>query len=149
MEDRTPRLMENEFTFPDGSTGWFDLRFDPVPGGVFILSLDITARKRVQEEQRVMLEVLQLINEAENWETSLESLLARLKSWSHCEAVGIRLKEGPDFPYFMTMGFPEGFVRMESHLCSYAEDGEVECDAEGNPILECMCGNILRGRFDP
>jgi PAS domain S-box-containing protein len=23
------------------------------------------------------------------------------------------------------------------------------CDGQGNPVLECMCGNVLRGRFNP
>ncbi|MEW6363265.1 MAG: ATP-binding protein [Acidobacteriota bacterium] len=149
MDARIPHRMENQFTFPDGSRGWFELRFEPVPEGVFILSLEITERKRAEEEQRVMYEVLQLINTAENGEVLLKSMLGRLRSWSQCEAVGIRLKEGSDFPYFLTSGFPEEFVRMERHLCSYNEEGEVECDAEGNPILDCMCGNILCGKFDP
>ena len=48
MEDRAARQMENEFTFPDGSKGWFELRFEPVPQGVFILSLEITDRKRAE-----------------------------------------------------------------------------------------------------
>lgn len=56
MRDREPRQMENEFAFPDGSKGWFDLRFDPVPEGVFILSLDITARKRTEEALRTVFE---------------------------------------------------------------------------------------------
>ncbi len=38
--------LENEFVFPDGSIGWFDLSFQPVPEGVFILSMDITHRKK-------------------------------------------------------------------------------------------------------
>ena len=149
MEDRTPRRMDNEFAFPDGSKGWFDLRFEPVPEGIFILSLDITERKRIEEEQRIKLEVLQLINAAESWEDLLKSVLNHLKTWSDCEAVGIRLKDGPDFPYFVTSGFPEEFVRMENYLCSYDEKGDVKRDAEGHPILDCMCGNILSGRFDP
>jgi PAS domain S-box-containing protein len=45
METREPARMENEFAFPDGSKGWFELRFEPVPQGVFVLSLDITDRK--------------------------------------------------------------------------------------------------------
>jgi PAS domain S-box-containing protein len=149
MEDRTPHRMENEFAFPDGSQSWFELRFEPVPEGVFIFSLDIAERKCAEDEEKMMVEALQLINSAESWESLLNSMLGCLKNWSHCEAVGIRLKEGPDFPYFVTSGFPEEFVRLENHLCSYGEDGEVECDAEGKPIVECMCGNILRGRFDP
>jgi PAS domain S-box-containing protein len=45
METRAARRMDNEFLYPDGSRGWFELRFNPVPEGVFIFSLDITDRK--------------------------------------------------------------------------------------------------------
>lgn len=50
MEKRDHHRMENEFTFPDGSKGWFDLRFEPVSEGVFILSLEITERKRMEQK---------------------------------------------------------------------------------------------------
>lgn len=49
MEKRIARNLENEFKFPDGSTGWFELRIQPVHQGVFILSMDITERKKVEE----------------------------------------------------------------------------------------------------
>ena len=45
LETRVPNHLENEFLFPDDSTGWFDLSIQPVPEGVFILSIDITERK--------------------------------------------------------------------------------------------------------
>ena len=35
--------------FPDRSTGWFDVRSQPVPEGVFVLSIDITERKRARD----------------------------------------------------------------------------------------------------
>jgi PAS domain S-box-containing protein len=46
MERRTSRDIENEFTFPDGSTRWFELRIRPVPVGICIYSADIESRKR-------------------------------------------------------------------------------------------------------
>lgn len=46
MTERKHDRFENEFAFPDGSKGWFELRFVPVPQGVCILSLDITDQKR-------------------------------------------------------------------------------------------------------
>jgi PAS domain S-box-containing protein len=49
LEERTAENLENEFTFPDGTIGWFDLRIQPVPEGVFILSVDITERKNTEE----------------------------------------------------------------------------------------------------
>ena len=45
LETRVPNHLENEFLFPDDSIGWFDLSIQPVPEGVFILSIDITERK--------------------------------------------------------------------------------------------------------
>src|SRR5688500_12927109 len=36
MEERTGHVFENQFTFPDGSTRWFELRVQPVPGGICI-----------------------------------------------------------------------------------------------------------------
>jgi PAS domain S-box-containing protein len=50
MEERIPHRMENEFTFPDGDKGWFELLIQPVAEGIFVLSLDITERKQAEEE---------------------------------------------------------------------------------------------------
>jgi PAS domain S-box-containing protein len=49
MGDRTPRQIENEFTRPDGVSAWFQVVIQPVPEGLFILSADITERKRYDE----------------------------------------------------------------------------------------------------
>jgi signal transduction histidine kinase len=48
MQQRKHERLENEFEFPDGSKGWFELRFIPVPEGTCVLSLDITESKRTQ-----------------------------------------------------------------------------------------------------
>jgi PAS domain S-box-containing protein len=45
MEFRTPQQIENEFVFPDGSVGFFNVKIEPVPEGVLILSDDITEKK--------------------------------------------------------------------------------------------------------
>ncbi|MBI4199466.1 MAG: PAS domain S-box protein [Chloroflexi bacterium] len=50
MEKHTPHRMENQFTFPNGDTGWFELSIQPVPEGIFILSADITELKQAEEE---------------------------------------------------------------------------------------------------
>lgn len=46
LRERVRMKMLNEFTFPDGGVGWFELRFVPVPEGVCILSLDVTEDRR-------------------------------------------------------------------------------------------------------
>ena len=50
MKTRIPDKMENKFTYPDGSTAWFELHIEPAPEGIMILSLDITKRKDAEEE---------------------------------------------------------------------------------------------------
>ncbi len=50
MAERSHARMDNEFTHADGSTGWFELRFIPVPEGICLLSLDITNERRSRDE---------------------------------------------------------------------------------------------------
>ena len=52
MEERTPHRMANEFIYPDGSKGWFELSIQPTADGIFILSNDITERTRAEAELR-------------------------------------------------------------------------------------------------
>ncbi len=52
FKNREPLHMENRFIFADGSEGWFDLHFQPIPEGLFILSSDITHRKKNEEHIR-------------------------------------------------------------------------------------------------
>ena len=52
MSNRVCHHMENEFVYPDGFKGWFELSIQPIPEGIFILSMDITERKRAEKEIR-------------------------------------------------------------------------------------------------
>ena len=67
MEERTPHHMVNEFIYPDGSKGWFELSIQPAPNGIFILSNEVTERKRAEETLRqrlVELETLHAVSAA-------------------------------------------------------------------------------------
>ena len=50
MTNRVSARIENEFTFEDGSKGWFELRIEPVPEGILIFSVDITKNKANEAE---------------------------------------------------------------------------------------------------
>lgn len=65
------------------------------------------------------------------------------------EAAGLRLVDGFDYPYYFTKGFDPDFVKKEMYLCALGQEGEMIRDSEGNPYLECMCGNVIEGRTDP
>ncbi|MBX3010022.1 MAG: PAS domain-containing sensor histidine kinase [Caldilineaceae bacterium] len=55
LQERTAENLENQFVYPDGTLGWFELRIRPVPEGIFILSLDITARKRIEQAEQALM----------------------------------------------------------------------------------------------
>jgi PAS domain S-box-containing protein len=50
MSKRIPIRMENEFTYPNGEKGWFELSIQPVPEGILILSIGTTERKQMEEK---------------------------------------------------------------------------------------------------
>ncbi len=89
------------------------------------------------------------MNKVSSRRESISQITDRLVDWLGCDAVGIRLKDGDDYPYYESRGFPEEFVELENTLCLTDEQGRTARDGNGNPVLECMCGNIICGRFDP
>jgi PAS domain S-box-containing protein len=79
----------------------------------------------------------------------LNAVIRLLRRWTDCEAVGVRLRQGEDYPYYTTVGFSEQFVKTENSLCAVDQAGEPVRDPAGRPMLECLCGAVIEGRFDP
>ncbi len=102
---------------------------------------DITERKRHERERDLTVEFLRLMQEAGNKRDMIAASIAFFRDRLDCEAVGIRLNEGEDYPYFETSGYSPEFIRAESKLCTRRE--------EGRPVLDCMCGDVISGRVDP
>ncbi len=116
---------------------------------VLFFAQDVTSEKAARQERQITIELLRMINSAGDHDDLLRSVLRFLQRQFDCEAVGIRLRQGNDYPYFETSGFDDDFVRAESRLCAIEDNGELILDASGNPLLECMCGNVLTERTDP
>jgi PAS domain S-box-containing protein len=109
---------------------------------------DISDRKQIEAERENMIQVLEILNAKTDIRELMRSLIDFIQEISGCESVGIRLREGNDFPYYETRGFSDDFIKTETHLCVQDIHGQLERDDIGNPLLECMCGNIIRGRTD-
>ena len=93
MTNRVPHQMDNEFTFEDGSKAWFELRMEPVPEGVLILSVDITRSRQVEAEltaYRSRLEQVVAQRTAECAETN-EELTRKIQQVEKTEA-GLELR---------------------------------------------------------
>ncbi|MDQ7779850.1 MAG: PAS domain S-box protein [Planctomycetota bacterium] len=116
---------------------------------VAVMGVDIGERKRLEHEREITVEFLRLAGGNLPVRELVGKTARFFKEHLGFEAVGIRLQTDDDYPYFEANGFPEEFVQLENSLCARTESGEVARDSAGNPVLECMCGNIICGRFDP
>jgi signal transduction histidine kinase/CheY-like chemotaxis protein len=105
-------------------------------------------RKRAERERELSIEFLRLVNASNETRQLIEASVRFFQKQSGCEAVGIRLRNGEDYPYYEAKGFAEEFILAESLLCVRDPDCATQCDSAGNPALACMCGNVIRGRFD-
>ncbi len=110
---------------------------------------DITEHKQIESERETTVKLLSLLNKKNNLHDLIRMILRFIKGISGCEAVGIRLRDGNDFPYYETSGFSDEFIEAERYLCVSDLNRQLQCDEIGNPVLECMCGIIICGRFDP
>jgi hypothetical protein len=79
----------------------------------------------------------------------LTEILGEICSLSDCQSVGIRLHDNGDYPYYVYDGFPDFFIIKENSVCARDNEDNLIIDEDGNPLLECMCGNVLKGRVDP
>ena len=110
---------------------------------------DITGLKLSETYRETGREILQILNEPGNMQNCIRRVLAELKTRIGIDAVGIRLQEGDDFPYFVQEGFPNDFLLTENPLIDRDADGEVCRHPDGSARLECTCGLVISGKTDP
>ncbi len=113
------------------------------------MSPSVSKRTREEEATDALLEVIGLATTGVDSHDLIRSILEHVRNWLGCQATGMRLSDGEDYPYFEVQGFPAEFVRLENSLCATGPDGAPLHDLKGSPVLECMCGNVILGRFDP
>ena len=155
VKTRVPYDLTHKVIRPDGAVRVVHERCQTYYGesGKPLRSLgtvqDITERERASERQRLAIRLLELLHLGGEYPDAVRDIVRLVKESTGLEAVGIRLHDGQDYPYYEARGFPDEFVEAERTLCVHGPDGELLQDADGNPILECMCGNIVCRRTDP
>lgn len=125
MENRFPYEMENEFTYPDGTKGWFDLRIEPVPEGVLLLSIDITERKQAEEKLNRAL-------------SDLERSNTQLQEFAY--VVSHDLRE----PLRMVTSFLQILEKRYKGRLDKDADGYINFAVEGGTRMQAMIDDILQ-----
>ncbi len=123
--------------------------YSPAKGYFAAVLEDITERKKSEAEREITVEFLKIANATTSTHELVKAATDFFQKQCGCEAVGIRLKEGEEYPYYVTSGFPPEHVRLENQICARDDAGYVVRDSKGTPIIECMCGAVVSGKFDP
>lgn len=115
---------------------------------LFSVVHDITERKRSESYRNMGQEILLALNDAGSQQQSIQRIIEIVKSATGMDAVGIRLQDGDDFPYFCQEGFSQDFLKTENSLLSRTQDGGICRNEEGSVCLECTCGLVVSGKTD-
>jgi hypothetical protein len=103
------------------------------------------------ERKKITKQIHAELENITNFKAALIAVLNHIKKLTDCEAIAIRLHDNDgDYPYYVYDGFSKSFILHENSLCSKNAGGKRIRSPDGNGyLLDCMCGNIIRGRFDP
>jgi PAS domain S-box-containing protein len=66
---------------------------------------DVTEQRRAQQEREITIAFLRMVNNSTGTRELVRSAATFFQKQSGCEAVGIRLHEGEDYPYYEARGF--------------------------------------------
>ena len=117
--------------------------------GIIGFTQDITERKSTENYRDMNNEILQILSKPGHLNDLMQNIITILKMKTGFDAVGIRLKSGSDFPYFVQNGFSDDFLITENTLVEYGKDGGLCRDKDGNVSLECTCGLVISGKANP
>ena len=118
-------------------------------GYVNLYAADITEIKQAEAYQELGRGVLQILNESSGLKDCAQRTIDLLQARTGCDAVGLRLHDGDDYPYFAQKGFPAEFLKTETTLVERGADGGLCRDKGGNVSLGCTCGLVISGKTDP
>jgi len=113
----------------------------------FTVVNDITDRKRSENFQLLSNKILNILNDDMNIKNMIEYVIKSIQEETKINAIGIRLKDGDDYPYFVHSGFSYNFILNENSLIT-KNNTKICRDENDNIILDCACGMILSGKID-
>lgn len=114
------------------------------------MSLRAIDLERALERERNARLICSELDSLVDLRSTLMTILTQIKEVTDCHAVAIRLHHDGDYPYYVCDGFRESFIEQENSLCALDENGERVPSPDGQGwLLECACGDVIRGRCDP
>lgn len=99
--------------------------------------------------ESLALRVLECLGPGPPGDDPVRAILRAVLEETGLQSVGVRLRQGSDFPFEEFVGQPPDSWREDSGLLVRGPGGEPQRDAEGRPLLACRCGAVLSGAALP
>ena len=109
---------------------------------------DISKYKQEEKYRHISVELLAILNETNTLSDAINRILNVINDEFKFDAIGIRLVNGEDYPYFAQSGFSTDFLLTENSLIARETNGEPCRDLNGKLNLECTCGLVISGNAD-
>ena len=126
----------------------FEIKAIPLGDNVSVLLQNKSDEKQAENLQKLETLILERLNRGGELINIIHEVILYIKTFNGFDAVGIRLNEYEDYPYYLSEGFPPKFLETENNLCAKDKDGNLIFDKKGNVVLECMCGIVIKGKTD-
>jgi PAS domain S-box-containing protein/putative nucleotidyltransferase with HDIG domain len=156
LSDHTQLQVEYRIVRPsDGEVRWIDSLGHGVyddadrPVSLIGLCIDVTGRKQTGTLLGVPSEILSILAEGGHVEEMARKIVDAIQHASGFSAVGLRLRDGDDFPFIAATGYEAGFIEAEDALTSPAAGGGLCREADGSVSLDCTCGLVIHGPGAP
>jgi PAS domain S-box-containing protein len=144
-----------EVKLPNGKDAYFSVIMQPIKDEqgevikLFGTIQDISERILSSSRQMLLTKILSILNRKNEWQKLIKDILSEIKNHTGVDAVGIRIREGMDYPYIESNGFAEDFIKSGKYMCATNDRGEIILDACGELRLECICAKVISGSREP
>jgi hypothetical protein len=98
--------------------------------------------------EALAIKLIEILNDNQDVASAIDRMLKAIKQATGFSAIGIRLRQGDDFPYFSHEGFSNDFLLTENSLVVRNKRGDICRNKDGSICLECTCGLVLSGHAD-
>jgi len=111
-----------------------------------LYNIDLEEQRSIaSERQALTASILSILNRKNEWQRLIKDIINVLKDYTKIEAIGIRMQEEEDFPFYETIGYSSEFLKSDNLLCSKNDKNENIKDINGDVVLKCLCGKIISG----
>lgn len=136
MKARKAATIENEFQFPDGTREWFQFNIQPIWEGLFILTLNISDRKRHEQDLLEMNRSLE--TKVEERTSQLQAKNRELEAFTYSVAHDLRapLRGIDGFSRILQEEFSDPLGTEGKRLLDIVRSGAVKLDRLISSLLE-------------